>query len=33
MIGKIQVGPNPLLWRGIGLAFLALLAGVWSIRR
>jgi len=33
MIGKIQVGPNQLLWRGIGLAFLAVLAGFWSIRR
>lgn len=33
MIGKIQVGPNQLLWRGIGLAFLALLVGVWSFRR
>jgi cytochrome c oxidase subunit 2 len=33
MIGKIQVGPNLLLWRGIGLAFLAILAGVWSFRR
>jgi heme/copper-type cytochrome/quinol oxidase subunit 2 len=33
MIGKIQVGPNQLLWRGIGLAFLAVLAGIWSFRR
>jgi heme/copper-type cytochrome/quinol oxidase subunit 2 len=33
MIGKIQVGPNLFLWRGIGLAFLALIAAVWSFRR
>jgi cytochrome c oxidase subunit 2 len=33
MIGKIQVGPNLLLWRGIGLAFLATLASIWSLRR
>jgi heme/copper-type cytochrome/quinol oxidase subunit 2 len=25
MVGKLQVGSNQLLWRGIGLAFLALL--------
>jgi plastocyanin len=33
MIGKIQVGPNMLLWRAIGLAALAILAGAWSFRR
>jgi heme/copper-type cytochrome/quinol oxidase subunit 2 len=27
MIGKLKVGSNALLWRGIGLAFLAVLAG------
>lgn len=27
MIGKLQVGSNGLLWRGIGLAVLAVLAG------
>ncbi len=33
MIGKLQVGQNHLFWRGILLAFLALLAGVWGIRK
>ena len=33
MIGKLKVGQNSLLWRGIGLAFVAMLAGVWSLRR
>lgn len=27
MIGKLKVGSNALLWRGIGLAFVAVLAG------
>jgi heme/copper-type cytochrome/quinol oxidase subunit 2 len=27
MIGQLKVGPNTLLWRGIGLAVLAVLAG------
>ena len=33
MIGKLQVGPNSLLWRGAGLATLAALAGAWRLRR
>jgi heme/copper-type cytochrome/quinol oxidase subunit 2 len=33
MIGKLKVGQNSLLWRGIGLAFVAILAGIWSLRR
>lgn len=33
MIGKLKVGQNSLLWRGIGLVFVAILAGVWSLRR
>lgn len=33
MIGKLQVGPNSLLWRGAGLATLAALAGAWKLRR
>lgn len=33
MIGQLKVGQNSLLWRGIGLAFIAMLAGVWSLRR
>lgn len=33
MIGKLQVGSNPLLWRGAGLAFLAVFAGLWRIWR
>ncbi len=32
MIGKFNVGPNQLLWRGIGLALLAVVAGVWSVQ-
>ena len=32
MVGKLQVGSNTLLWRGIGLAFVALL-GVFFIRK
>ncbi len=30
MIGKIQVGPNVLLWKALGLALMTLLFGVWS---
>ena len=33
MIGKIQVGPNLLLWRGAGLAILAAIAGVLRFRQ
>ena len=33
MIGKLHVGPNLLLWRGVGLAVLAALAGVWKFRQ
>ena len=33
MIGKLQVGQNTLLYRGVLLAGLALIAGVWSIRK
>lgn len=33
MIGKLQVGPNLLLWRGAGLAILAALAGVWKFHQ
>jgi plastocyanin len=33
MIGKLQVGPNSLLWRGAGLATLAALVGAWKLRR
>lgn len=33
MIGKLNVGSNNLLWRGAGLALLAVVAGVWSGRR
>lgn len=33
MIGKLQVGQNHLFWRGILLASLALVAGVWGIRK
>lgn len=29
MIGRLHVGTNLLLWRGVGLAVLAALAGVW----
>lgn len=32
MIGKLQVGQNYLLWRAIGLAVIASLAGVLAIR-
>lgn len=30
MIGKLQVGQNTLLWRGVILAGLALIAGAWK---
>ncbi len=30
MIGKLKVGPDLLLWRGVGMAVLAALAAVWS---
>lgn len=33
MIGKLQVGQNELLWRGALLAGLALIAGVWGLRK
>lgn len=33
MIGKLNVGPNDLLWRAIGLGMLALVAGLWAVRR
>ena len=33
MIGKIQVGQNALLWRGIGLAALIPLAVLWGLRK
>jgi len=29
MIGKLNVGPNALLWRAIGLAVLVAFAGIW----
>jgi heme/copper-type cytochrome/quinol oxidase subunit 2 len=33
MIGKLNVGSNDLLWRAIGLSVLAIIAGVWAVRR
>jgi heme/copper-type cytochrome/quinol oxidase subunit 2 len=33
MIGKLKVGNNTLLWRGIGLAILAALVGLWRVRQ
>ncbi len=33
MIGKLNVGSNDLLWRAIGLGLLALVAGLWAVRR
>jgi heme/copper-type cytochrome/quinol oxidase subunit 2 len=33
MIGKLQVGPNLLLWQGLGLALLAVTAGLTLPRR
>jgi cytochrome c oxidase subunit 2 len=32
MIGKLEVGQNLLLWRGIALTGLVLLAGIWRAR-
>lgn len=32
MIGKLNVGNNTLLWRGIGLAVFAVLVGLWKVR-
>lgn len=32
MIGKLNVGSNDLIWRAIGLALLAAVAGVWAVR-
>jgi heme/copper-type cytochrome/quinol oxidase subunit 2 len=33
MIGKLKVGPNTLLWRGIALSILAALLGLWKVRQ
>jgi heme/copper-type cytochrome/quinol oxidase subunit 2 len=33
MIGKLQVGQNERLWRAAALAGLALMAGVWTVRK
>lgn len=33
IIGKLQVGQNHMFWRGILLALLAVVAGVWGIRK
>lgn len=33
MIGKLQVGQNAWLWRGAGLALLAVVAGAWKVRQ
>ena len=33
MIGKLNVGSNDLLWRAIGLGALAVVAGIWAIRK
>lgn len=33
MIGKLKVGSNLLMWRGIGLAFLAAIVSIWSFLR
>ena len=33
MIGKLQVGQNELLWRGVLLAGVAIIAGVWVVRK
>ena len=32
MIGKLNVGSNELLWRGLGFAMLVAVAGVWLVR-
>lgn len=33
MVGKLNVGPNWLLWRAIGIAGVAALAGFWMLRK
>ncbi len=33
MVGKLNVGPNWLLWRAVGVAGVAALAGFWMIRK
>ena len=33
MIGKLHVGPNTMLWRGVGLSLIALLAVIFKPRR
>jgi heme/copper-type cytochrome/quinol oxidase subunit 2 len=33
MIGKLQVGQNAMLWRGVLLAGLVLVAGVWVVQK
>lgn len=33
MIGKLKVGDNTLFWRGLTLAVLAAVAGLWKVRR
>ena len=33
MIGKLQVGENELLWRGVLLTGLVLIAGIWGARK
>ncbi len=33
MVGKLNVGPNWLLWRAIGVAGIAAVAGFWMIRK
>ncbi len=33
MVGKLNVGPNRLLWRAIGVAGIAAFAGWWTIRK
>ncbi len=33
MIGKLNVGTNTLLWRAVALAVLALVGGVWAVKK
>lgn len=33
VVGRLDVGPNWLLWRGLALALAAVLAGAWLVRR
>jgi heme/copper-type cytochrome/quinol oxidase subunit 2 len=33
MIGKLNVGSNDLLWRALGLSVLAVIAGIWIVRK